>query len=116
MNSPTSEHVVRQYFEMWNSGDQTLAEAVLSPDFVDFAHPEVKGLAAFKNTLEKTKTFFPDFHIDILSIASDADTVLVLGSISRTAKGEKTVTECLWAFKVAEGRILNWKTGTIATP
>lgn len=40
-----SHHVVQRYFQMWNTGDTSIAPEVLSPDWADHAHPEVSGPA-----------------------------------------------------------------------
>jgi hypothetical protein len=40
-NAPLSHQIVARYFEMWNTGDPSIAVEILSPAWVDHAHPEI---------------------------------------------------------------------------
>ncbi len=39
----SAQHIAARYFEMWNTGDSSIATEILSPDWMDHAHPEVTG-------------------------------------------------------------------------
>ena len=36
-------NIAARYFEMWNTGDSSIAAEILSPGWVDHAHPEAGG-------------------------------------------------------------------------
>ncbi|HRV96043.1 MAG TPA: ester cyclase, partial [Anaerolineae bacterium] len=115
MDIEKNKALVQAYLELWNTGDETKVEDILSADFVDHAHPEVKGIDQFKITLKKTKEFFPDFFISPVLVCAEEDHVTVLGNTKRTVQGELKVAEILWLFRISSGKIAEWKTGIVSS-
>src|SRR5580704_8599862 len=52
--------MVRRYFEMWNTGDRTEADAVLGPTYLDHAHPSVVGPAAVRSLVRRFRAENPE--------------------------------------------------------
>jgi hypothetical protein len=38
---PVSQQIAARFLEMWSTGGSSIAAEILSPDWVDHAHPEV---------------------------------------------------------------------------
>ena len=114
MRSETNEQVVRSYFDIWNSGNGENADRILDPKFIDYSHQDVQGIEEFRETLRATKAKFPDFNIEVVSIASDDAAVFVYGKITRTVGSDRKVSEALWLFSLQQGKIVTWKTGPIS--
>ncbi len=114
MRGSRNKALVRAYFDLWNTGDEAAAEKLLTPDFADHAHPEVRGLDAFKASLRKTREAFPDFSVEVDVVTAEGDYVTALGMTRRTVQGEPKVAEVLWFFRIRNKRIAEWKTGVIA--
>ncbi len=48
----SSRQVVARYFQMWNTGDTSIAMEVLGPDWLDDAHPEVSSPCGVQRAAE----------------------------------------------------------------
>ncbi len=104
--------IVRRYIEMWNTGDVALADDVLAPGYVDYAHPEVTGPESVKQTVRQVRAAFPDFHITIEQMLSEGDLVALRGTIRRTRQGQADVSHVMWFARIANGQMLEWWTGS----
>jgi ketosteroid isomerase-like protein len=79
----TAKRVVARYFDMWNTGDTSIADQVLHPDWVDHAHPEVTGRAGVQQAVQAIRAASPDLHFHLDTILGDDDQVAVVGSVGR---------------------------------
>lgn len=98
--------VVCRYFEMWNTGDGSVADAVLDATYLDHAHPEVVGPAAVRSLVPRFHAANPDAQMTTELAAADADFVAVRNRISRTVDGLPVVSEGIALFRVAAGKLV----------
>src|ERR1700761_2736249 len=72
-----NESLVRRYFEMWNSGDGSVADAVLGPTYLDHALPDVLGPAASRSLVPRFHAANPEVRTSIEVTRADAEFVAV---------------------------------------
>lgn len=53
--APISQQIAARYFGIWNTGDSSIAAEILSPGWVDHAHPEVTGPHDVQLAVERTR-------------------------------------------------------------
>jgi predicted SnoaL-like aldol condensation-catalyzing enzyme len=100
-----NEALVRRYFEMWNTGDGSVADAVLGPTYLDHAHPEVLGPAALRSLVPRFRAANPGARMTIEVVASDEELVAVKNVISRIVGGQPVESEGVALFRIAAGRL-----------
>ena len=105
--------IVKKYFEMWNTGNIKLADEVLSPAYIDYAHPEIKSIESVKQSIVKVRDIFPDFNITIDRMISEDNIVAVLGNISRTEQEKKAVYKIMWLVTLVDGKMTELRTGNV---
>jgi predicted ester cyclase len=105
--SESNASVVRRYVEMWNTGNVEWANELLALTWHDHAHPEITNLEQVKEILSKTRAAFPDFHITIEMILSDADLV-ALRALIQAGKPSRV----MWFVRVVGGQMHEMWTGT----
>lgn len=115
MDLARNKALVKRYFTMWNTGNTEEADEVLAPDYVDHAHPEVKGPDVVKSTLPKIRAAIPDFQITCEQIISEGDMVAVRGSMRRTLQGTVSHSHVIWLVRIAHGQMAEMWTGTEAS-
>lgn len=103
-HTEASERLVRRYFEMWNTGEGTLADEVLGPQYVDHAHPDVIGPAAERSIAPRFHKAHPDARMTFEILGADAEYVAVRNTIRKTADGEPVEGTAL--FRIGGGRIV----------
>ena len=95
-----NKSIVRRYLEMWNTGNAAAAHEILHPQWVDHAHPEVRGIPAVAVALARTRQAFPDFHIGVDSMVSEGDRVAVRSTIRQSPEGGTGVSRVMWFIRV----------------
>lgn len=98
--------LVQRYFDMWNSGDASVADQVLAPTYFDHAHPEVIGPAAFRSLVPRFRVANPRAVMSISFEASDGDLVAVRNSIAFVHDGKPHKTEGFALFRALEGKLI----------
>jgi predicted SnoaL-like aldol condensation-catalyzing enzyme len=111
MNLEANKAIVRRYIEMWNTGNIMLADEVLAPAYVDYAHPEVVGPESVKQSVLKFRTTFPHFHITIQVLISEGDIVALRSVLRRTHQGKEIVSGVMWFVRIADGKMVELWTG-----
>jgi predicted SnoaL-like aldol condensation-catalyzing enzyme len=101
-----SESLVRRYFEMWNSGDGSVADAVLGPTYLDHALPDVLGPAASRSLVPRFHAANPEVRTSIEVTRADAEFVAVRSTTRRAEKGGEVVTVGGALFRVAGGKLV----------
>ncbi|WP_182877235.1 ester cyclase [Microbispora sp. H10670] len=91
--------LVTRYFEMWNTGDASAADEILSPAWVDHAHPEVAGPDGVRQAVGRIRQARPDLRFTIDAVLGDGDLVAVAG----TAGQEAASTRLVWLVRVQDG-------------
>jgi SnoaL-like domain len=81
--APVSQQIAARYFEMWNTGDSSIATQILSPGWVDHAHAEVTGPHAVQLAVEQIRAAQPGLRFHIEAILGDGDLVAVVGTAGR---------------------------------
>ena len=94
-----------RYFEMWNTGDSSIAAEILSPGWVDHAHPEVTGPDAVRLAVERTRAAQPDLRFHIEAVLGDGDLVAVVGSPGRGAQPGPAASRLIWLIRLEDGRL-----------
>lgn len=100
-----SKQVVARYFEMWNTGDSAIAHEVLSPDWVDHAHPEVVGPQGVQQAVENIRAAQPNLHFHIEALLADGDLVAAVGSVGPRPGTADSATRLIWLVRLVEGRM-----------
>jgi hypothetical protein len=113
MPTTMNKIIVKKYFEMWNTGNIKLAGEVLSPEYVDYAHPEIKSTESVKQSVVKVRDIFPDFNITIDMMISEGNMVAVLGNISRTEQEKKVIHKIMWLVTIVDGKMTELRTGNV---
>lgn len=108
MNSgtaPVSHQIAARYFEMWNTGDPSIAAQILHPAWVDHAHPEVTGPHAVQLAVEQTRAARPDLRFHIDAILGDGDLVAVAGTASRGSRRSPAAPGLIWLIRLEDGQL-----------
>ena len=94
-----AKDLARRYFQMWNTGDASIADDILSPSWVDHAHPEVSGLSDVKRAVTAVREARSDlrFHVEAVLDAGAADLVAVVGGVGR--EDAAPTHRLIWLFR-----------------
>jgi predicted SnoaL-like aldol condensation-catalyzing enzyme len=101
-----SKSLVRRYFEMFNTGEGTVADEVLSRQYVDHAHPDVIGPAAVRSIAPRFHKANPDARMTPEILGADAEYVAVRNTIRKTKGGETVEVSGTALFRIGGGRIV----------
>ena len=104
--SAANKAVVLLYFEMWNTGDASVADRVLDPTYFDHAHPETLGPAAFRSLVPRFQRVNPGAYMTLAFVAADEQHVAVRNTVTLPAGGTSTVTEGIALFRVVGGKLV----------
>lgn len=107
---PVSQQVAARYFEMWNTGDSSVAPQILSPGWVDHAHPEVAGPRAVQLAVKQTREAQPDLRFRVEAILGDGDLVAVVGAVSRGPQPSPAATRLIWLIRLEDGQMAEMRT------
>jgi predicted SnoaL-like aldol condensation-catalyzing enzyme len=80
-DAEANQVLVRRYFEMWNTGDRTEADAVLGRTYLDHAHPSVMGPAAVRSLVRRFRSENADARMVAEVVAFDSEYVIVRRAI-----------------------------------
>jgi steroid delta-isomerase-like uncharacterized protein len=63
--------------EGWNKGELGVVDEVLAKDFVyhDLVMPDIFGPEGYKKYLQEVRTSYPDFHMTIVEMIQEGDTL-----------------------------------------
>lgn len=101
-----SAGLVRRYFDMWNTGEGTVADEVLGPRYVDHACPDVFGPAAARSIAPRFHKAHPDARMTFEIVGADAEYVAVRNTIRKTHDGEAVEVSGTALFRIGGGRIV----------
>jgi ketosteroid isomerase-like protein len=101
----SAQRIAARYFEMWNTGDSSIAAEILSPDWVDHAHPEVTGPDSVRKAVEQIRTAQPDLWFEIDAILGDGELVAAVGSAGRGGQDNPSTTRLVWLMWVRDERL-----------
>jgi len=107
VGAEASARLVRRYFEMWNTGEGTVADEVLGPRYVDHAHPDVIGPAAARSIAPRFHKAHPDARMTFEILGADAEYVAVRNTIRKPSRdGQAVETTGTALFRIGGGRIV----------
>lgn len=66
-----------RYFEMWNTGQGSVADELLGPEYVEHAHPDFLGPAALRSVVPRLHALYPGMVVRAEIVASDREFVAV---------------------------------------
>jgi ketosteroid isomerase-like protein len=99
--------LVRRYFEMWNTGQGTVADEVLGPRYVDHAYPDVIGPAAARSIAPRFHKAHPDARMTFEILGADAEYVAVRNTIRKKSQdGQAVEVSGAALFRIGGGRIV----------
>jgi ketosteroid isomerase-like protein len=104
--APSASSVVRRYFDMWNTGDTTAAAAILHPDWVDHAHPEVAGPEGVRQSVAAVRAARPNLRFHVEAVLGDGDLVAVVGGVGDEARDGGAPGRLVWLVRVRDGRMV----------
>jgi predicted SnoaL-like aldol condensation-catalyzing enzyme len=104
--SEASARLVRRYFEMWNTGEGSVADEVLGPRYLDHAHPHVIGPAAARSIAPRFHKAHPDARMTFELVGADAEYVAVRRRMRKTRDGEAVEVSGPALFRIGGGRIV----------
>ncbi|WP_460370787.1 nuclear transport factor 2 family protein [Actinocorallia lasiicapitis] len=99
---------VVRYFEMWNSGDVSIAPEILSAEWIDHAHPELIGVAAVQGAVAAAREERPGLHFEIDELFGDSAQLAVFGTV-RTEPGAPA-TRLVWHLRLKDGLLTEMRT------
>ncbi|WP_406459497.1 nuclear transport factor 2 family protein [Streptomyces sp. NBC_01622] len=102
-HTSAERQLVLRYFEMWNTGDSTVAGEVLHPEWRDHAHPEITGPDDVRRAMDHVRAAQPDLRFDISAVLSEGELLAAVGEVSRGAGSAATVSELIWLIRVRGG-------------
>jgi predicted SnoaL-like aldol condensation-catalyzing enzyme len=103
--APTRDNhqVVARYFEMWNTGESSIADQIVHPDWTDHAHPDVKGPEGVRRAVDSSRATRPDLHIRVEAILGDGDLVAAVGELSQDP--DSTASPLIWLIRIEDHRL-----------
>ena len=116
METEGNKVLVRRYIELWNTGNEALADEILAPNFVDHTHPDQPpGAQSVKEEVASFRAAFPDAQLRVEQIISEGDTVAFrfelrgthlgpFGPFSPT--GKQVVLTGMDFLRIADGKIV----------
>jgi ketosteroid isomerase-like protein len=107
--SESSKTLVARYFDMWNSGDTSIAAEILSADWVDHAHPEVTGPESVREAVQSIRAARPGLRFQIDAILGEGDLVAVVGTANR-GPADDSPSRLIWLVHVKDGRMTEMRT------
>jgi hypothetical protein len=102
MDDGSAGSVVTRYFDMWNTGDTTIADQILHPDWVDHAHPEVAGPAGVRQAVQTIRATGPGLRFTIHTILGDNDLIAVVGSVGQP-QATTSPGHLIWLVRLVDG-------------
>jgi ketosteroid isomerase-like protein len=91
--------VVLRYFDMWNSGDTTGIDDIIDPDWIDHAHPDIRGPGGVRDSIVAIKSAQPRLHFHLDHVLDDTDMIAVAGSVHGAS------TRLMWLIRIRAGRM-----------
>jgi ketosteroid isomerase-like protein len=104
-NAPLSHQIVARYFEMWNTGDPSIGMEILSPAWMDHAHPEVTGRHGVQRAVEQIRAAQPDLRFHVETMLGDGDLVAVVGSVGRNSRSSPAASRLIWLIRLEDGQL-----------
>jgi predicted SnoaL-like aldol condensation-catalyzing enzyme len=105
-DSAANESIVRRYFDMWNTGDGTVADALLGPTYRDHALPDVVGPAAARSLVPRFHAAHPEVQTTIEVTRADAEFVSVRRTTRRLEQGQEVLSSGGALFRIAAGKLV----------
>jgi hypothetical protein len=103
MGNGSAAGVITRYFDMWNTGDATIADQILHPDWIDHAHPEVIGIAGVQQAVRTIRAARPDLRFTIHTILGDEDLVAAVGSVGQPEQATGSPGHLIWLIRLVDG-------------
>jgi hypothetical protein len=99
--------LVRRYFEMWNTGRGTQADALVTSTYVEHAHPDCIGPAALRSVVPRLHALYPGALVLAEVVAADVEFVAVR-MVCQSGEGDGhplAPRSGMALFRVADGKL-----------
>jgi len=103
--SPSPQETIARYFEMWNTGDASIAAEILAPEWVDHAHPEVTGPQSVQQAVGHVRAAQPGLRFDVHSVLANGDLAAAVGTVSRGMSADEVPSRLIWLIRLEGGRM-----------
>jgi hypothetical protein len=90
---------------MWNTGDASIATEILSPEWVDHAHPEVTGPHSVQQAVRQLRVVQSGLRFHVQSVLGNSDLVAVVGTVSRGAQADEEPSRLIWLIRLDGSRM-----------
>lgn len=100
---PAARQLVLRYFEMWNTGDVSIAGEVLHPEWRDHAHPEVAGVGDVRRAVEQMRAARPELRFEISAVLNEGDLLAAVGEVTLGSGGTATSSRLIWLIGMRDG-------------
>jgi hypothetical protein len=102
-----STALVLRYFEMWNTGQGTVADELMAPTYIEHAHPDFLGPAASRSLVPRVHALYPGMVVSAEVVVADAELVVVRtrlepGDVDGHPEGPR---RGMAMFRVADGKL-----------
>jgi ketosteroid isomerase-like protein len=99
--------MARRYFDMWNTGDVSIAPDILGADWIDHAHPEVRGPEDVQRAVAQTHAARPGLRFEIEAVLGeeDGELVSVVGGVGHESRPGVLDSRLIWLIRVVDGRL-----------
>lgn len=97
--------LVARYFEMWNTGEAAVAPEILTPTWLDHAHPEATGPDGVRKAVEAVRAAQPDLRFHVTAILGDGDLVSVVGCVGRGPEAGGPLSKLIWLIRLEGDRM-----------
>jgi len=98
-----ARRLVARYFEMWNTGESSIADQIVRPDWTDHARTDVKGPDGVRRAVDSIRAARPDLRIRIKAIIGEGDLVAAVGELSQDR--DSTASALIWLVRIEDHRM-----------
>jgi steroid delta-isomerase-like uncharacterized protein len=106
--SEANKELSRRFTELFSSGDEALADEVLSPDVVfhgTAGDGELRGIEELKRFVAEYRRAFPDAVSTVEDQIAEDDKVVTRWRASGTGRGRQFAMDGVTIERIADGRI-----------
>ena len=89
-NEKEMKALADKYLELWNEGNLSLCDEILSPEFVRHTvdvYEDIIGIEAFKEYVTSMRTSYPDFNATLDELIIKGDNIVARWTVTGTNTG-----------------------------
>jgi predicted SnoaL-like aldol condensation-catalyzing enzyme len=102
LHAGAEKATVQRYFTMWNTGDTSAVEEIISSTFVQHSEPPLSGPAQLANSIIERRANSPSLHVLIDAVLGQGPIITVVGRIEEQVDGGRDLRSGVWTIRVDE--------------